>query len=69
MVQFKYKDASFFKSNTRVQLRCLPRNAAADLILTADGTMLKLDNKKMDGRECVYTMRPMAKGGIAQSVL
>jgi hypothetical protein len=45
-VQFKYEDVSFFKKNTQGQLRCLPRNAAADLISTADGATLKLDNKK-----------------------
>jgi hypothetical protein len=69
MVQFKYKDESFFKKNTWGQLCCLPCDAVADLILTDDGTTLKLDNKKTDGRECVYTMRPTAKGGIAQSAL
>jgi hypothetical protein len=69
MVQFKYNDVSFFKKNTWGQLRCLPCNTAADLIMAADGATLKLANKTKNGRECVYTMWPMAKGGIAQSTL
>jgi hypothetical protein len=53
-VQFKYEDVSF-KKNTWGQLHCLPRDAAADLISTADGTMLKLDNKKNGWKGvCVY---------------
>jgi hypothetical protein len=46
MVQFKYEDVSFFKKNTRGQLRCLPRDAPASLIAPADGATLKLDNQK-----------------------
>ncbi len=54
-VQFKYEDVSFFKKNTRGQLRCLPRDAAADLISTADGATLKLDNQKNGWKGvCVY---------------
>jgi hypothetical protein len=54
-VQFKYEDVSFFKKNSRGKLRCLPRNAAADLILTADGATLKLDNQKSRWKGvCVY---------------
>ncbi len=45
-VQFKYKDVSFFKKNTRGQLRCLPQDAPASLIASADGATLKLDNQK-----------------------
>jgi hypothetical protein len=46
MVQFKYEDVSFFKKNTRGHLRCLPCNAPASLISSADGATLKLDNQK-----------------------
>jgi hypothetical protein len=45
-VQFKYKDVSFFKKNTRGHLQCLPRNAPASLISSANGATLKLDNQK-----------------------
>jgi hypothetical protein len=45
-VQFKHEDVSFFKKNTRGQLRCLPRDAPASLITSADGATLKLDNQK-----------------------
>jgi hypothetical protein len=55
MVQFKQEDITFFKKNRRGQLRCLPRNAADDLIATADGATLKLDNKKNGWKGvCVY---------------
>ncbi len=54
-VQFKYEDLSFFKKNIWGQLPCLPCNAAADLILTADSTTLKLDNQKNGLKGvCVY---------------
>ncbi len=54
-VQFKYEDVSFFKKNTQGQLRCLPRNAAADPISTADSVTLKLDNQKNGWKGvCVY---------------
>jgi hypothetical protein len=45
-VQFKYEDVSFFKKNMRGQLRCLPRDAPASLIASAEGATLKLDNQK-----------------------
>jgi len=54
-VQFKYEDVSFFKKNTRGQLQCLPRDAPAELICTADGATLKLDNQKNRWKGvCVY---------------
>jgi hypothetical protein len=54
-VQFKYEDVSFFRKNTRGQLRCLPRNAPDHLIATADGATLKLDNQKNGWKGvCVY---------------
>jgi hypothetical protein len=45
-VQFKFEDITFFKRNTRGDLRCLPRTAPGSLIATADGATLKLDNQK-----------------------
>jgi hypothetical protein len=54
-VQFKYKDVTFFKKNRAGQLRCLPWNAPAQLIATADGATLKLDNKKNGWKGiCIY---------------
>jgi hypothetical protein len=44
-IQFKYEDVSFFKKNMHDQLRCLPCDAAADPIATADSATLKLDNQ------------------------
>jgi hypothetical protein len=44
MVQFKYKDVTFFRKNNLGQLQCLPRDAPDKLISTADGATLKLDN-------------------------
>jgi hypothetical protein len=54
-VQFKYEDVSFFKNNTQGQLRWLPCDAAADLILKTDGAMLKSDDKKNGWKGvCLY---------------
>ncbi len=54
-MQFKYEDVSFFKKNTRGQLRCLPRDAPPYLISTADRATLKLDNQKNGWKGvCVY---------------
>ena len=54
-VQFKYKDVTFFKKNKRGELKCLPRDAPAHLISSADGATLKLDNQKNGWKGvCVY---------------
>ncbi len=54
-VQFKYKDITFFKKNSDGKLRCLPRNAPANLIGNADGATMKLDNQKNRWKGvCVY---------------
>ncbi len=54
-VQFKYKDVTFFCKNNRGQLRCLPCNASNELIASADGATLKLDNQKNGWKGvCVY---------------
>jgi hypothetical protein len=54
-VQFKREDITFFKKNRRGQLQCLPCDAVDDLIATANGATLKLDNKKNGWKGvCVY---------------
>ncbi len=54
-VQFKYEDITFFKKNASGQLQCLPRDASAHLIATADGVTMKLDNQKNGWKGiCVY---------------
>ena len=45
-IQFKFEDVTFFKRTKAGDLRCLPRMASDDLISTADGATLKLDNQK-----------------------
>ncbi len=54
-VQFKYEDIPFFKKNSLGQLQCLPWNAPAHLIATADGATMKLDNQKNGWKGvCIY---------------
>ncbi len=45
-VQFKMEDITFFKRNSKGELRCLSRTAPDSLIASADGATLKLDNQK-----------------------
>ena len=45
-VQFKLEDVTFYKKTKFGQLRCLPKNAPYELILSADSATLKLDNQK-----------------------
>jgi hypothetical protein len=45
-VQFKVEDVTFFKMDKHGILRCLPHDAPNSLIMTAESTMLKLDNQK-----------------------
>ena len=45
-VQFKLEDVTFFKKTKLGQLRCLPKNAPYQLVLSADSATLKLDNQK-----------------------
>jgi hypothetical protein len=45
-VQFKFEDVSFYKKNSRGNLRYLPRDASDELIMMANGATLKLDNQK-----------------------
>ena len=44
--QFKLVDVTFFKFDSNGVLRQLPRDAAEDLLMTADSATLKLDNQK-----------------------
>ena len=67
MVQFKFKDITFFKETKVGQLCCLPRNAPDVLILSVNSATLKLDNKKTCGRECLFTRKQMVMLSIAQS--
>ena len=50
-------DITFFKRDKQGTLQCLPRDAASDLIETADSATMKLDNQRMGGRECVSTKK------------
>jgi hypothetical protein len=55
--EFKLGDITFFSKDTRGQLRCLPRDAPAELVLAAKGatTTMKLDNQKNGWKDvCVY---------------
>ena len=45
-VQFRMKDITFFKKNSRGILSQLPRNASSKDILEADAVTLKLENQK-----------------------
>jgi hypothetical protein len=45
-VQFKLEDVTFFKTDKKGILRCLPRNAPYSLIMTAESATLKLNNQK-----------------------
>ena len=53
--EFKLGDITFFKKDKQGILRCLPRDAASDLIEMADGATMKLDNQKNGWKGvCVY---------------
>ena len=53
--EFKLGDIMFFWKDTQGNLRCLPRDAHSDLIESADGTTMKLDNQKNGWKGvCVY---------------
>jgi hypothetical protein len=45
-VQFKLEDVTFFKTDKKGILQCLPRNAPYSLIMTAESATLKLNNQK-----------------------
>ena len=54
-VQFKLEDVTFFHRNKMGQLRCLPRDAPLEMLLSAEGACLKLDNQKNGWKGvCVY---------------
>jgi hypothetical protein len=53
--EFKLGDIMFFWNDAHSNLRCLPRDAHADLIASADGATMKLDNQKNGWKGvCVY---------------
>ena len=53
--EFKMGDITFFRKNKQGNLCCLPRDAPADLIKTAIGATMKLDNQKNGWKGvCVY---------------
>jgi hypothetical protein len=45
-VQFKLEDVTFYKKTKSGQLRCLPKNAPAHLMLSANSATLKLYNQE-----------------------
>ena len=67
--EFKLGDITFFSKDTRGQLRCLPRDAPAELVLAAKGATMKLDNQKMGGKAPVSIRNVMETQSTAQSVL
>jgi hypothetical protein len=53
--EFKLGDITFFRKDAQGNLRCLPHDAHADLIESADGATMKLDNQKNGWKGvCVY---------------
>ncbi len=66
-VQFKMEDVTFYKHTKSGQLRCLPKTAPYELVLSADSATLKLDNQKNGWKGCACTRKQMAKRSIAQS--
>jgi hypothetical protein len=53
--EFKMGDIMFFAKDKHGNLRCLPRDAPADLIASANGATMKLDNQKNGWKGvCVY---------------
>ncbi len=71
-IQYKLKDVKFFKKNNAGTLVCLPNNAPASLVMTADSATLKLDNQRNRWKgvcvhqeaKCMCT--PGGKWGIVQ---
>ena len=53
--EFKMGDTNFFAKDKQGILRCLPRDATADLIAAADGATMNLDNQKNGWKGvCIY---------------
>ncbi len=53
--EFKMEDIMFFAKDKHSNLRCLPCDAPADLIASANGAAMKLDNQKNGWKGvCVY---------------
>ena len=49
----------FFRQDAKGHLRQLPLNALYREIFSADEATLKLDNQKMDGKECLFIRKTM----------
>jgi hypothetical protein len=53
--EFKMGDITFFAKDKHGHLWCLPRDAPSDLIASADGATMKLDNQKNGWKGvCMY---------------
>jgi hypothetical protein len=53
--EFKMGDITCFAKDKQGNIRCLPREATSDLLATADGATMKLDNQKNGWKGvCVY---------------
>ena len=59
MVKFKLEDTMFFRQDAKGHLRQIPRNELDKDIMSSDGATLKLDDKKMNVKECVFTKNTM----------
>ena len=64
--QFKMKDVAFFGTNSRGGLYRLSPNAREFEIMNATCATLKLDNRRMGGKESVSTMNTMGMMSIVQ---
>ena len=65
-MQFKLEDTMFFSQDAKKHLRQLIRNVLDKDILSADGATFKMDNQKMDGKECVFIKKTMQMKNSAQ---
>ena len=54
-VQFKLGDAMFSRRDAKGSLCQMPTNELDEEIFSADGATLKPDNKKIYGKDCVFT--------------
>ena len=65
-MKFKLEDTMFCCQDTKGHLCQLPINALDEEIFSEDGATLKLDHKKMDGKECVFINNTMEMKSSAQ---
>jgi hypothetical protein len=62
-VQFNLEDIRFFKQNKMSTLVCLPSNASASVIMTADSATLRLNNQN-NGWKGICVQEAGGKWGI-----